>query len=184
MGVSCETLGSNGPHVKSSIADTSHARVLSQMVDLRRGGVTDRDSVSGEGHRRMPAVPKETPGRSGHPGGGRLHALWSGALGIVGTVVGLAPHVLHHVGLLVGTALVAGAVGTLIFGLLGLAASVPMLLRLKRRFGTWWAPALGLAVFAAMFSLSAFVIGPAITGNDQAEQQQLPTPTPHAEHHS
>jgi hypothetical protein len=102
----------------------------------------------------------------------------------VGTVVGLAPHVLHHVGLLVGTALVAGAAGTLIFGLLGLAASVPMLLRLKRRFGTWWAPALGLAVFAAMFSVSAFVIGPAISGNDQSEQQQLPTPTPHAEHHS
>jgi len=59
-----------------------------------------------------------------------------------------------------------------------------MLLRLKRRFGTWGAPALGLAVFAAMFSLSAFVIGPAISGNDQAEQQRLPTPTPHGEHHS
>jgi hypothetical protein len=168
-----------------ALADRSHARFLSQMVDLRRGGVTDIDSVSGEGHRRMPAVPKEPPDRPGHPGVGRLHALWSGAVGIVGTVVGLAPHVLHHVGLLVGTALVAGAAGTLIFGLLGLAASVPMLLRLKRRFGTWWAPALGLAVFAAMFSLSAFVIGPAISGNDQAEQQQqLPTPTPYAEHHS
>jgi hypothetical protein len=145
--------------------------------------VTDRNSVSGEGPGRTPAVPKEPPDRSGHRGVGRLHALWSGALGIVGTVVGLAPHVLHHVGLLVGTALVAGAAGTLIFGLLGLAASVPMLLQLKRRFGTWWAPALGLAVFAAMFSLSAFVIGPAISGNDQSEQQP-PTPTPHAEHHS
>jgi hypothetical protein len=133
----------------------------------------------------MPAVPKEPPDRPGHPGVGRLHALWSGDFGIVGTGVALAPHILHHVSLLGGTALVAGAAGTLIFGLLGLAASVPMLLRLKRRFGTWWAPALGLAVFAAMFSLSAFVIGPAISGNDQAEQQQqLPTPTPHAEHHS
>ena len=78
----------------------------------------------------------------------------------------------------------AGAAGTLIFGRFGLAASVPMLLRLKRRFGTWGAPALGLAVFAAMFSVSAFVIGPAISGNDQAEQQRLPTPTPHGEHHS
>jgi len=146
--------------------------------------VTDRDFVSGDGPGKVPAVQEEPSGQPGQRGLGRLHALWSGALGIVGTVVGLAPHVLHHVGLLVGTALVAGAAGTLIFGLLGLAASVPMLLRLKRRFGTWWAPALGLAVFAAMFSLSAFVIGPAISGNDQSEQQQLPTPTPHAEHHS
>jgi hypothetical protein len=146
--------------------------------------VTDRDSVSGEGPGRVPAVPKELPDWPGDRGVGRLHALWSGAFGIVGTVVGPAPHVLHHVGLLVGTALVAGAAGTLILGLLGLAASVPMLLRLKRRFGTLWAPALGLAVFAAMFSLSAFVIGPAISGNDQSEQQQLPTPTRHAEHHS
>jgi hypothetical protein len=110
-----------------ALADTSHARFLSQMVDLRRGGVTDRDSVSGEGHRRMPAVPKETPDRPGHPGVGRLHALWSGDFGIVGTGVALAPHILHHVSLLGGTALLAGAAGTLIFGLLGLAASVAML---------------------------------------------------------
>jgi hypothetical protein len=70
------------------------------------------------------------------------------------------------------------AVGTLIFGLLGLAASVPVLLRLKRRFGAWWAPALGLAVFAAMFSVSAFVIGPAISGtiklSSRSCQPQLP----------
>jgi hypothetical protein len=167
-----------------ALADTSHVRAFSVGWSICEGAaVADKDSVSGEGPGPAPAVPKEPPDGQGHPGGGRLHALWSGVLGIVGTVVGLAPHVLHHVGLLVGTALVAGAVGTLIFGLLGLAASVPMLLRLKRRFGTWWASALGLAVFAAMFSVSAFVIGPAISRNDQAEQQ-LPTPTPHAEHHS
>ena len=156
---------------------------LRQTSIYEGAAVTDSESGSGEGHRSMPAVRKELPDPPGHRGVGRLHALWSGALGIVGTVVGLAPHVLHHVGLLVGTALVAGAAGTLVFGLLGLAASVPMLLRLKRRFGTWWAPALGLAVFAAMFSLSAFVIGPAISGNGQPEQEQ-PTPSPHVEHHS
>jgi hypothetical protein len=49
-----------------------------------------------------------------------------------------------------------------------------MLLRLKRRFGSWWAPALGFAVFAAMFSLSAFVIGPGISGNGQSEQAADP----------
>ena len=39
------------------------------------------------------------------------------------------------------------------------------MLRLRRRFSTWWAPVIGLAVFAAMFSLSTFVIGPAISGS-------------------
>jgi hypothetical protein len=41
---------------------------------------------------------------------------------------------------------------------------VPFLLRLRRRFGTWWASAIGLVAFAVMFSVSAFVIGPAISG--------------------
>ena len=39
-----------------------------------------------------------------------------------------------------------------------------MLRRVYRRFGTWRAPAVGLVVFAVMFTLSAFVIAPAITG--------------------
>ena len=84
--------------------------------------------------------------------------------GLLGGVLGLAPHVLHHVGLLAGTALVAGSGGTALFGVLGLLASVPMLRRLHRRFGTWWAPAIGLVVFAVMFTVSAFVVGPAISG--------------------
>lgn len=90
---------------------------------------------------------------------------WQVLTGAVGVVVGLAPHVLHHVGFLAGTALVAGSGGTALFGALGLVASVPMLVRLRRRFGTWRAPAIALGVFAAMFSLSAFVIGPAISGD-------------------
>jgi hypothetical protein len=94
----------------------------------------------------------------------RVHALWHSLVAVIGFVVGLLPHVLHHIGLLAGTALVAGSGGTALFGALGLLASVPLLLRLRRRFGTWVAPAIGLLVFAAMFSLSAFVIGPAISG--------------------
>jgi hypothetical protein len=31
---------------------------------------------------------------------------------VIGAIVGLAPHVLHHVGLLAGTALIAGTGGT------------------------------------------------------------------------
>nr|BFE45602.1 hypothetical protein GCM10017547_34950 [Pseudarthrobacter oxydans] len=90
--------------------------------------------------------------------------MWHMLVGAVGLIVGLLPHVLHHIGLLAGTALVAGSGGTALFGALGLLASIPMLVRLYRRFGSWVAPALGLLVFAAMFSLSAFVIGPAISG--------------------
>jgi hypothetical protein len=100
-------------------------------------------------------------------------------------VVGLAPHVLHHIGLLAGTALVAGAGGTALFGLLGLVASVPFLLRLRRRFGTWWAPAIGLAVFAVMFAVSAFLVGPAINGGaDGSPGGGQPSPSiDHSGHH-
>ena len=110
---------------------------------------------------------------------GRLHALWHSVLGAVGLVVGLVPHVLHHIGLLAGTALVAGSGGTALFGALGLVASVPMLIRLYWRFRNWAAPALGLLVFAAMFALSTFVIGPAISGTGGDE---IPSPVPSVEH--
>lgn len=118
---------------------------------------------------------------------GRLGAAWSGLVGAVGTVVGLAPHVLHHVGALAGTALVAGAGGTALFGALGLAASVPMLWRLRRRFSSWWAPGIALAVFAAMFSLSTFVVGPLISGGAEESPgggvTPAPAPSEHSGHH-
>ena len=108
-------------------------------------------------------------------------ARWNAATGVVGVLVGLAPHVLHHVGVLAGTALVAGSGGTALFGVLGLVLSVPMLLRLRRRFGNWTAPAIGIAVFAAMFALSTWVIGPAISGTGDAGPS-LPT-VDHSSHH-
>lgn len=110
---------------------------------------------------------------------GRLHALWHTVVGAVGLIMGLLPHVLHHVGLLAGTALVAGSGGTALFAAVGLLASVPMLVRLYRRFGSWIAPALGLLVFAAMFSLSAFLIGPAISGT---AEDVTPGPLPTVDH--
>jgi hypothetical protein len=116
------------------------------------------------------------PVPSGHAFKGRLHALWHMLVGAVGLIMGLLPHVLHHIGLLAGTALVAGSGGTALFGALGLLASIPMLVRLYRRFGSWVAPALGLLVFAVMFSLSAFVIGPAVSGTG-AEVNPAPVPT-------
>jgi len=112
----------------------------------------------------------------------RRRTAWTVFTGAVGGVVGLAPHVLHHVGPLVGTALVAGAGGTALFGALGLLASVPMLIKLRRRFSNWWAPAIALAVFTAMFLLSAFVIGPLISSPAGAGPDV--TPIDHASHHA
>lgn len=92
------------------------------------------------------------------------------ALSAIGAgILGLAPHVLHHLGPLAGAALFAGVGGTLLFGAIGLVAAIPFLLRVHRRCGNWRVPAALLATFAAMFSLSAFVIGPAITGDDDAK---------------
>jgi hypothetical protein len=93
--------------------------------------------------------------------------VWTVLNGALGAIVGVAPHVLHHIGPLVGTALVAGAGGTALFGGLGLVASVPMLVKLHRRFSSWWAPAIALAAFTAMFLVSSLVIGPLIGGTSQ-----------------
>lgn len=112
---------------------------------------------------------------------GRLRAARSALVGAIGLVVGLLPHLLHHVTLLAGTALVAGSGGTALFGVLGLLASIPLLLRLYRRFGTWRAPAIGLLIFAAMFSLSTFVVGPAISGSGGGGGAE-PGPVPSVEH--
>lgn len=112
----------------------------------------------------------------------RLRVLWNALVGGIGFIVGLAPHVLHHVALLAGTALVAGSGGTALFGALGLLASIPLLLRLYKRFGTWRAPAIGLVVFTIMFSLSTFVIGPAISGAGNAKSVTVPS-VDHGAHH-
>ena len=91
---------------------------------------------------------------------------WAAVTGAVGAGSGVAPHVLHHIGPIAGAAVLAGAAGAALFGGLGLLLSVPFLLRLKRRFGTWKAPAVALAIFATAFAISNLVIGPAIRGGD------------------
>lgn len=113
---------------------------------------------------------------------GRLRALRNALVGGIGLVMGIVPHVLHHVTLLAGTALVAGSGGTALFGALGFLTSIPLLLRLRRRFGTWRAPAIGLLIFTAMFALSTFVIGPAISGAGDTRPDSVPTED-HQIHH-
>ena len=114
-------------------------------------------------------------------GSGTLGRVWSGFLAGIGALLGLVPHLLHHIGFLVGAAAVTGVVGSVVLGALGLVLSVPFLLGLSRRFHTWHAPAIALVLLAGMFALSAFVIGPAITGTGEAA---APAPTEqHTEHH-
>ena len=99
-----------------------------------------------------------------------------------GAFVGALPHVLHHIGPLAGAALLAGAAGTALFGALGLVAAIPFLLRLRRRFGGWRAPAIAVVAFALMFTLSTLVVGPAIGGGGN-DGPALESPSDHAQHH-
>lgn len=112
---------------------------------------------------------------------GLLATTWNTLTALVGGVMGLVPHLLHHVGLLGGAVLVTGATGNVLFAVLGLIFSLPLLRRLYRRFGTWKAPTVALAVFAVMFSISAFLIGPAL-GNDSPGPERTPAQTPAGDH--
>ncbi len=113
----------------------------------------------------MVATEMEPSAASGAARGWRERAA-AAATGAIGAVSGIAPHVLHHAGPIAGAAVLAGTAGTVLFGVIGLALSVPFLIRLYRRFGTWRAPAVALAVFAVLFTISTTVIGPAIRGDD------------------
>ena len=112
--------------------------------------------------------------------------LWGALAAAWAVVTGVAPHVLHHAGPLAGAALLAGAGGKAIFFALGLVLSVPMSRRLYRRFGSLVAPAVAMALFAAVFTFSSLVIAPRLTGSEQSEQPgiQQPAGSDHASHHS
>ena len=135
-----------------------------------------------------------TTGGEDMPGDGAVapHSRWRtvrDALGAaVGTVLALVPHLMHHLGLLAGAALITGASGNALLYAVGLLFTVPMLRRLRRRFRTLWAPVIAVAVFTGLFALSAFVIGPAISGRDAAPQppnpgRTYPSPDATDEHH-
>ncbi len=116
---------------------------------------TQDDLRSGTERRNTDATPTQP-----HRGWmGRMYGALSGALG---TIAGIIPHVLHHVGPIAGAALLTGTGGSILFGALGFVLTLPLLWRLKRRFGTWLAPGIALAIFAVMFTVSTLWIGPAI----------------------
>lgn len=148
---------------------------------MSRGGPTDMHPATDPTTAEEPAVGLETEPRT------RLRAMRDSLSAGVGVALGIVPHVLHHIGLIAGAALVTGTGGNLLFFALGLLFSIPMLRRLRRKFHTWRAPATALVVFTALFSLSAFVIGPAIAGTSAPEREPTsPTQTPtenHSQHH-
>ena len=115
-------------------------------------------------------------------------SLWATIRAGTGAALGVLPHVMHHVGLIAGAALLTGAIGNSILYVVGLLLSIPLLKRLRSKFQTSWAPAIGIGVFTALFSLSAFVIGPAISGSGEQAPATNPTPAVsttdgHAAHH-
>lgn len=85
-----------------------------------------------------------------------------------GAVSGVAPHVLHHIGPLAGAAILAGTGGRILFFVIGLAVATPLLIRLQRRFHTWMAPVIAIAIFGLAYTLSSVFIGPLISGDDPA----------------
>lgn len=108
---------------------------------------------------------------------GRWKAIRDATGAVIGTVLGIAPHVMHHIGLLAGAALVTGVSGNLLFYAVGLLLSVPMLRRLYRRFQSLWAPTIAVAAFTGLFSISAFLIGPAISNSDDDDVPPPSSPT-------
>lgn len=102
-------------------------------------------------------------------------SLWATIRAVFGAALGVLPHLAHHVSLLAGTAVLTGVLGNTFLYAVGLALSVPMLRRLGRRFGSRVAPGLGIVAFTGLFALSAFVIGPAISGSRTAPAAPAPT---------
>lgn len=134
-------------------------------------------------HDHIPAPPVGAA-PPGVPLARRVAGVWAGVRAGLGAALGLVPHLLHHVGLVAGAAVLTGAVGNGVFYVVGLVFSIPLLRRLRARFGSRWAPAVGVAVFTALFALSAFVVGPAISGEADTPPPAEPAVTQdHEVHH-
>jgi hypothetical protein len=98
--------------------------------------------------------------------------------GAAAALLGLLPHLLHHAGPLAGAALLGGIAGSLLFGIVGAIAAIPFLLRLHRRSGDWRLPAAAMAMLMVVFSISTFVIGPAINSGDSGSSPPAASPQP------
>jgi len=97
----------------------------------------------------------------------------------LGTVAGVTPHVLHHIGPIAGAAILTGTEGSFVFGAIGFVLTLPLLLRLKRRFQSWVAPGVALALFASMFTISTLWLGPWIRGSFDTSDESAPVDPHH-----
>jgi hypothetical protein len=149
---------------------------------------TDAPQVRGAGT----AIPDDAGASSDVPARtGRGRTIWASVRAAIGSLLGLVPHVMHHIGILAGAALLTGVWGNSLFYAVGLVLSIPLIRRLRKRFGTWKAPAVAVAVFTALFLLSALVLGPAIsrTATSPSPQTSVQSAIPsvsaldHASHH-
>ena len=104
--------------------------------------------------------------------------LQGGLSAALGTVAGITPHVLHHIGPIAGAAILTGTEGSALFGVIGFVLTLPLLLRLRKRFNSLAAPGVALALFAIMFTISTLWIGPAIRG-DNGNGEANPTDPHH-----
>lgn len=158
---------------------------VSQVPDPHDNGLVDQ--IAEPQLKPAPSIDQASPAATG---GSRLHERlrtgWAATRAALGSLLGLTPHVLHHVGILAGSALLAGVWGNLALYVVGLLLSIPMLKRLRTRFGSNLAPIVGAAIFTIMFLLSAFVLGPAINPPQVAPAtpiQQSEASSDHAGHH-
>lgn len=146
---------------------------IGQRVDGALGDRADTHVLHhGHAHATQPAATAAVSAVAGEgiPERRSLAArVWAVVLAAWAALTGIAPHVLHHVGPLAGAALLAGAGGRLLFAAIALVVSIPFLLRIYRRFCTWVAPAIALGAMAVTFSVSTFVIGPAISGDSKPQ---------------
>ncbi len=122
----------------------------------------------------MAAATAEVP----HPTLGFVRRVRVAVASAGAALLGAAPHVLHHAGPLAGAALFAGLGGTVLFGALGLLAAIPLLLKMRRRTGSWRRPAAALALFTSLFALSSFVVAPALTGAGDSNDPRPPATAP------
>lgn len=132
----------------------------------------------------LPSLPSgTTPAEPDHSRRSPWRTAWASVRAAIGALLGLVPHVMHHIGILAGAALLTGVLGNAVLFAAGLLLSLPLLKRLQKRFGTWKAPVIGVVVFTAMFLLSALVVGPAITGSGTRPAPQSTVPaTSSADH--
>ena len=128
---------------------------------------------------------RDAPTQEDTPRSSRWRAIWSGARAAVGALLGLVPHVLHHIGFLAGAAVLTGAVGNALLYVAGLALSIPMLDRIRKRHHTWKASLIAVVVFTGLFAFSAFIVGPALNppSPQPAPIQQPTAAAEHEDHH-